>query len=102
MTDRDKLNAYKWAENDCNFLELELQYRKIYAKGYLRGIQESGNIIPREMGKWIPQGDIDADGNRYYQCSCCGSGDAHAVNVSVPFCWKCGAIMRNEKSEQAV
>lgn len=53
-------------------------------------------------GKMIFEGDIDAANNQDFRCSCCGSGDVHAVNVSVPFCWKCGAIMRDEKSKQTI
>lgn len=90
--------AYYWAEKDCDTFLL----KKIYVKGFMRGIEECGNVNNRKIGEWIPCGDIDAANNQDFRCSCCGSGDVHAVNVSVPFCWKCGAIMKNEKSKQTI
>lgn len=90
--------AYYWAEKDCDTFLL----KKIYVKGFMRGIEECGNVNNRKIGEWIPCGDIDAANNHDFRCSCCGSGDVHAVNVSVPFCWKCGAIMRDEKSKQTI
>ena len=53
---------------------------------------------PRK-GKWIPIGEIDADGNQYYNCSACQCGETHSPKVEVYYCWNCGADMREEKTD---
>ena len=50
----------------------------------------------RKRGEWIPIRDVDADNNRWYECSQCHHGDCHGINVDVPYCWYCGADMRGD------
>ena len=76
------------------------------------GVQESAiNVIQhlpsaqpeQKKGEWILSDLQDenevANDNFYYVCSCCGASDLHAKSMKVPFCWKCGAMMRGEEEE---
>lgn len=54
---------------------------------------------PRKRGKWEYVRN-EEDGNCLYLCTVCGSGDIHAPEVTVPYCWKCGAIMDEERKEE--
>lgn len=51
---------------------------------------------PVEHGHWIKIGEIDKDGNQYYQCSKCGKGEIHVPIIDVKYCWSCGARMDEE------
>ena len=44
-------------------------------------------------GMWIDTSEPDEDKNVETACSICHAGDKHAVNVTVPYCWHCGAKM---------
>lgn len=44
-------------------------------------------------GHWIQTQAKDENGNAYYSCSVCGSGECHVPEVNVPYCWKCGSKM---------
>lgn len=51
---------------------------------------------PVKHGRWIKIGEIDKDGNQYYQCSKCGKGEIHVPIIDVKYCWNCGAMMDEE------
>ena len=60
--------------------------------------QSTVDVVPVVHGKWLQTQDKDENGNSYYICSVCGSGECHAPEVNVPYCWKCGSKM-DEVSE---
>lgn len=68
-----------------------------------RGLDEildsipSIDAVPVKHGRWIPIGEVDADGNQYYYCSECLHGETHVPIVQVGFCWNCGARMDGEE-----
>ena len=47
----------------------------------------------QRTGHWIVEGDA-GNGNRYCHCSECGKGDEQAKTQEVPYCWWCGARMK--------
>lgn len=49
---------------------------------------------PVKHGRWITEGLVDGNQNRYCRCSECGKGDTQAISQRVPYCWYCGADMR--------
>lgn len=51
---------------------------------------------PPKMGKWIPFGSLDLDGNQQYNCSLCHCLEVHAPAAKVSYCWNCGARMEDE------
>lgn len=53
----------------------------------------------RMRGRWIEIQAPDSDGNGLYECSICHRGEVHVPIVEVPFCWHCGAYMREEQDE---
>lgn len=72
----------------------------VKAFGYQRAIDavmELPSAQPeRKKGTWIFV-RVEEAGNVLYECSECGKGDIHAPEVSVSYCWNCGADMRGEK-----
>ena len=61
------------------------------------------DAVPVVHGRWI-YGEQDEDDNVKAQCSVCGAGDCHSVQLmhKIPYCWKCGAKMDggNEDAER--
>lgn len=53
----------------------------------------SADVVQVVHAYWIQTSAEDEDGNAYYSCSNCGSGESHNPIVEVPYCWKCGAKM---------
>ena len=52
------------------------------------------------QGEWIlKEKDYDGDGNNLYECTNCHHSDTHSSSVEVPFCWYCGADMREGGAE---
>ena len=62
--------------------------------------QPTADVVERKKGEWIPIGEIDADGNQYYNCSACQCGETHSPKVEVCYCWNCGADMREEINDE--
>ena len=54
---------------------------------------EPADVVQVVHAYWIQTSAEDEDGNAYYSCSNCGSGESHNPIVEVPYCWKCGAKM---------
>ena len=52
-----------------------------------------------KRGRWIEEGLVDGNQNRYCRCSECGKGDTQAISQRVPYCWWCGAKMDGEENE---
>lgn len=48
---------------------------------------------PPKMGRWIPFGSLDLDGNQQYNCSLCHCLEVHTPAAKVSYCWNCGAKM---------
>ena len=50
-------------------------------------------VYERPQGEWIRTGSL-GNGNAHYECSNCHYGDEQAESQEVPYCWHCGADMR--------
>ena len=61
------------------------------------------DVKPVTRSHWIlleDQRKEDTDnGNYLFECAECGYRDVHAKNIEVPFCWYCGADMREKSNE---
>ena len=51
------------------------------------------DATPIVHGQWINESEPNQDNNVQTECSVCHAGDLHAINIIVPYCWKCGAKM---------
>ena len=60
---------------------------------YLMSIVVPADVVQVVHAYWIQTSTEDENGNAYYSCSNCGSGESHNPIVEVPYCWKCGAKM---------
>lgn len=61
-------------------------------------VNKCEHVKEERRGRWIYRGEADMDQNVYANCSFCGAGETHAVSMigKVPYCWECGAYMREE------
>lgn len=106
MTDREKLIELL-KEGECSALDLvDCSYCKYDGEDDCShqlhaDVLLANGVVVREKSEWQYTDDIDEDGNIQAYCSACGAGDKHATNMvgKVPYCWKCGADMRKEKSD---
>lgn len=55
------------------------------------------DVVKVVRAKWKKISSYDEDLNADFQCSNCLAGDTHALDVEVPYCWKCGARMGGEE-----
>lgn len=54
----------------------------------------------RPHGEWIlKETDCDDGGNNLYECTNCHHSDIHSGSIEVPYCWHCGADMREADNE---
>ena len=53
----------------------------------------AADVAPVIYAKWKFVAGPDEDNNLQFMCDNCGAGDVHAADVTVPYCWKCGARM---------
>lgn len=53
----------------------------------------AADVAPVIYAKWKFVAGPDEDNNLQFICDNCGAGDVHAADVTVPYCWKCGARM---------
>lgn len=53
----------------------------------------AADVVPVVHAHWKFVAGPDEDNNLQVMCSNCGAGDLQAVDVTVPYCWKCGARM---------
>ena len=62
------------------------------------------DVRPVVRGRWVLLDHQEEwhtkDRNYIYECSRCGHTDIQAQNKEVPFCWFCGADMREETDGQ--
>jgi len=66
-----------------------------------RAIFALGNERP--IGEWIEEPDtlgVIEKGNAKYRCSCCGRTDIQAKSLDVPYCWFCGAEMKEKDIDE--
>lgn len=74
-----------------------LDYDYGFAEGLRRGKEK---YEKRPKGKWIlEETDYDDGGNNLYKCNNCHHSDTHSGTTEVPYCWYCGADMRDENNE---
>ena len=59
------------------------------------------DVAPVVHGKWIDYSEVDEDGNRECHCSVCYAGDVQKTGIKVLYCWKCGAKMDLEDSNES-
>lgn len=71
------------------------------AKAYERiiGVIEAVPTIEPEVrrGRWIEETEPDENGNVTAMCNQCYHTDEHCKNIKIPYCWYCGADMREVK-----
>lgn len=61
---------------------------------------EGAPTVEPKKGKWILiKTNYDDGGNNFYKCSNCNHGDTHSGSTKVPYCWYCGADMREEQTD---
>lgn len=65
---------------------VETAFEKLYSL-------PDADVVPVVHAKWKFVFGPDEDNNLQFMCDNCGAGDVHAANVTVPYCWKCGARM---------
>ena len=58
----------------------------------------AADVAPVVYAKWKFVAGPDEDHNLQFMCDNCGAGDVHAADVTVPYCWKCGARMDGGKN----
>lgn len=70
-------------------------------KGFARIIEElpPADVEPVIYAKWKFVVGPNEDNNIQFMCDNCGAGDVHAVGVTVPYCWRCGARMDGGESD---
>lgn len=54
---------------------------------------DAADVAPVVHAHWKFVSGPDEDNNLQVMCSNCGAGDLHAVEATVPYCWRCGARM---------
>ena len=88
------IDADAFLKNNDVLADLEFEHPK-YQVTLKEIIDAEPTIDAVEVvhGHWIQTMDKDENGNAYYSCSVCGSGECHVPEVNVPYCWKCGAKM---------
>ena len=59
---------------------------------------EKNDVAPVIYAKWKFVAGPDEDNNVQVMCDNCGAGDLQALDVIVPYCWKCGARMDGGES----
>lgn len=55
-----------------------------------------------QHGHWVmlhKTHNVDEDNDYDWRCSECNHVDCHNINVEVPYCWYCGALMDEEEAE---
>lgn len=52
----------------------------------------------RKHGEWIYHEKADENNNISCSCSICHAGEVKSLDVIVPYCWKCGAIMDGKEN----
>lgn len=57
------------------------------------------DVEPVIYAKWKFVAGPNEDNNIQFMCDNCGAGDVHAVGVTVPYCWRCGARMDGGESD---
>ena len=82
----------------------ETTVKNAYKSGFLRGTERLEHVRPH--GTWLLSSIQDEEdsnnGNYLYECSNCGAGDLHSEKVYVPYCWHCGASMKNTVTSEPV
>ena len=51
---------------------------------------------PVRHGRWIEETEPDENGNVISMCDQCYHTDEHCKNMKIPYCWYCGADMRED------
>lgn len=62
---------------------------------FIEFIDKQPTIEPEvRHGRWIEETEPDENGNVISMCNQCYCTDEHCKNIKVPYCWHCGADMR--------
>ena len=59
----------------------------------------AADVAPVIYAHWKFVAGPDEDNNVQVMCDNCGAGDVQALDVIVPYCWKCGARMDGGESD---
>ena len=94
----DKLKDISGMSKAVNEL-LQQAWVRGYKYGLLKGYESGVRDKEAEQGEWIRTGYL-GNGNAHYECSNCHYGDEHAEGQEVPYCWHCGAKMKEAENEQ--
>lgn len=84
----------------CNGGYINCPAHKDYERGYKDGQAKAQMKAEPKHGRWIEEGLVDGNQNRYCRCSECGKGDTQAISQRVPYCWWCGAKMDLNEVEE--
>lgn len=57
------------------------------------------DVAPVIYAKWKFVAGPNEDNNIQVMCDNCGAGDVQATDVTVPYCWRCGARMDGGESD---
>lgn len=72
-------------------------YSMEFLGGFWFGYDTASNE-ERPQGEWLLlRTNYEDSGNNFYECSICHFSDIHVDSAEVPFCWHCGARMKNGK-----
>lgn len=71
----------------------------IWNTEYVLNSVPAADVAPVVHGEWKFIAGPDEDNNIQVMCDNCGAGDVHAADVTVPYCWKCGARMDGGESD---
>lgn len=85
ITKKQALSAMRKATN-CTWDD-------IWNTEYVLNSVPAADVAPVIYAKWKFVAGPDEDNNLQFMCDNCGAGDVHAADVTVPYCWKCGARM---------
>ena len=96
-------------DKDYEFIK-DIQTLVIGSRGNCKTLQYNvitaiKNGVPyeeRPHGEWVlKEPDYDNDGgNNLYECSICHHYDTHSDSKEVPYCWYCGADMREDADNE--
>jgi hypothetical protein len=77
-------------ESVCNRSQFGRETAKMCVK---RAPAEDAEVV--RHARWVNESYI-GEGEAHFNCSKCGAGETHRLDVPVPYCWKCGAKMDEE------
>ena len=97
---KELLQELSLLEREC----AELSKENATLKEKLNALEKESQHAQRvkRVGHWImlhKTHNVDEDNDYDWRCSECNHVDCHNINVEVPYCWHCGALMDEEVEE---